>query len=145
MKAMRSQGERRVVGRLHRSAALFLAALLFWCSLALGAPITPKGVQCPTATVQTILVAKLDCCKRIVGYEVRKIKEGERGFKQCQCAEKRQSASQAQTSPRYEALPPALLTLEIPSRPLFVWTEPAYEKSVPDGSAPPALRPPTLA
>ena len=55
-------------------------------------PVTQRGIQCPTATVQQVTEVKLvkDCCGKLVPkVQVRKPKEGEPEFKQCRCAEKK--------------------------------------------------------
>ena len=70
--------------------ALF-AMLGFVLSTVLGlGPTTRAGVQCPTATVQTVTVR--DCCGRLV---TRAPRPGEKAFKQCRCAEKKSESQNA--------------------------------------------------
>jgi hypothetical protein len=55
-------------------------------------PVTQRGTQCPTAAVQQVREIKIveGCCgKKVEEIQVRKPKEGEPGFKQCRCAEKK--------------------------------------------------------
>lgn len=129
--------------------ALVLTALLVWCSVSRAATVTPRGVQCPTAAVQTVLVAKRDCCDRIVGYEVRKPKEGEKGFLQCQCAEKKaaQHGAAEAPAPRVEALFAfeSPLALALPSRLPEALASDTYVACLTVVSTPPAVRPPQAA
>lgn len=69
---------------------LTFAIVLFTC--AFNVPVTPRGVQCPTAAIQTIQVLSLKrspcgCLVKVV--EERAPREGEAGFKQCRCAERK--------------------------------------------------------
>lgn len=136
------QGTRQIL-------ALVLTALLLWCSVSRAATVTPRGVQCPTAAVQEILVAKRDCCDRIVGYEVRKPREGEKGFKQCQCAEKKvaQHGAAEVPAPRVEAMfaIAAPLALSLPSRLPEALAEDTYLERLTVVPSPPSVRPPQAA
>ncbi|GEM_PF-1499898 len=126
--------------------ALVLTALLLWCSVSRAATVTPRGVQCPTATVQSVVVAKRDCCDRIVGYEVRKPKEGEQGFLQCRCAEKKAAPHGAAEIPvpRVEALfaAEAPLALALPGRLPEVLAADTYLARLTVVPTPPFVRPP---
>lgn len=130
-----AQGTRQIL-------AVVISSLLLWCAGSRGASLTARGVQCPTAAVQTVAVAKRDCCGRLVGYEVRKPTEGEKGFKQCRCQEKRQGAVQAEASPRNESLPSAVLAFSVPPAIPAPWTEYAYLARSSAWTEPPAIRPP---
>lgn len=92
--------------------------------VAMPASVTQRGTQCPTAPVQTIVTPK--------GARAPKI--GEKGFQQCQCAEKRSMKSQTEMQGviSIEAtLPPARRTPWIPQtivqdvhcEPIFYLTE----------------------
>lgn len=55
-------------------------------------PVTKRGVQCPTAAIQTVVEVEHEknCCGELVAKTiVREPREGEVGFKQCCCAEKK--------------------------------------------------------
>lgn len=78
-----------------QSFALALSILL--CSLFSGTPTTPKGVQCPTAAVQTvsdIVNVKSKFGKLVEQTIQRKPREGESTFLQCRCAEKKAADTQ---------------------------------------------------
>jgi hypothetical protein len=80
------------VRAVHRALCL----ILFFLAAASHLTSTPMGVHCPTAKAQTVteMVQTVDCCGRPVTLQVeRKLQPGEKGFKQCRCAEKK--ASQA--------------------------------------------------
>jgi hypothetical protein len=88
---------------------MFLAATLFLWSYP-WFPHTARGVQCPTATVQTVTEVSLvrNCCGKLVAKTIqRKPREGEPGFKQCRCAEKKAADAQ-QKSEASESSRPAL-------------------------------------
>lgn len=135
------QGTRQVL-------ALVLTALLLWCSVSRAATATPRGVQCPTAAVQTVVFAKRDCCGKLVGYEARKPKEGEKGFLQCRCAEKKSvpHGSEA-SSPRVEATfaLAAPFALILPSRLPEALAEDTYLERLAVVPSPPSVRPPQAA
>lgn len=53
-------------------------------------PVTPEGVHCPTASVQTVteITYVRDCCGNLVAQSSTRAPEiGEAEFKQCRCAE----------------------------------------------------------
>lgn len=104
------------------SIVLSLALLLTNTSTFLSQ--TPRGIQCPTATVQQVTEVTYvkDCCGKLVAVtKVRKPKEGEAGFKQCRCAEKKsaekqEEAKSTETRPSVIMLPAnsASVTLRLP-------------------------------
>jgi hypothetical protein len=68
--------------------SIALASMQFGAKM----PVTQRGIQCPTAAIQEITEVKLvkNCCGKLVPQTtVRKPREGEAGFKQCRCAEKK--------------------------------------------------------
>ena len=76
---------------------LSLAVVLLTCNPSL--PVTPRGVQCPTAAVQTVVETKFvrNCCGKLVAVESERApREGEAAFKQCRCAEKKAAEKQEQ-------------------------------------------------
>lgn len=126
--------------------ALVLTALLVWGSVSRAASVTPRGVQCPTAAVQSVVVAQRDCCGRIVGYEVRKPKEGERDFLQCRCAEKRNATHSvdATSVPSFHAIPSSFPSLTIPAAPPLPRVTHFYAALWADWRSAPPTRPPVL-
>ena len=136
------QGTRQIL-------ALVMSALLLWCAVSRAATVTARGVQCPTAVVQTAVFAKRNCCGKVVGYEVRKPKEGERGFLQCRCAERKsaQHGAAEAPAPRVEALVAfeAPLALALPSRPPEALAGDTYLARLTVVPAPPFVRPPQVA
>ena len=82
--------------RHYSALGIFLAVLLIFCSPSGFSPRTPRGLQCPTAPVQTIRdVTMVKCCGKLVAKTTfRKPHEGEVGFKQCLCAERKNAEAQ---------------------------------------------------
>ena len=77
---------------LNRLIGILLSIALASMHIGVKMPVTQRGIQCPTATVQQITEAKLvkNCCGVWVSQTtLRKPREGEPGFKQCRCAEKK--------------------------------------------------------
>lgn len=75
---------------LAKTFALLLAVAIATANFGVKLPITPRGIQCPTATVQQVVevVREKNCCGELVAKTVvRKPREGEAEFKQCRCAE----------------------------------------------------------
>lgn len=74
------------------------------------APSTPRGKQCPTAAVQEVTDVKYvkTCCGKLVAVKFKRApREGEAGYKQCQCAEKKASEKDDQTkSAEHRVAPP---------------------------------------
>lgn len=109
----------RLAQRLDQASALFIAfaiALLF-CSFP---QMTPRGVQCPTAPVQHIVdtVSVLNCCGKLeIRTVVRQPKEGELGFKQCFCAERKSADAQTALPSTDSKVVP---TADLPSA---LWTQ----------------------
>ncbi len=74
-----------------------LSIVLFFTACFSRFPLTPAGIHCPTASVQTVtdVVYERNCCGKLVAKTVvRKPVAGETTFKQCQCAEKKASTSE---------------------------------------------------
>ncbi len=118
-----------------------LAMLGLMLSTVLGPLATTRsGIQCPTATVQT--VTSRDCCGHLV---TRVPHAGDKDFKQCRCQEKRQGALRRDASPQNEALPPTCFALVLPSALPCDWTPPSYRGGEADWFVPPTIRPPNLA
>lgn len=118
-----------------------LVALGLLCATFAGFAVTPRGVQCPTAPVQTVVVR--DCCGRLVA---RVPKPGERTFVQCRCAEKKTAPQKAVASgSKVELFVPAPLDFEAPSGFSPVWAVPAYAAPAADWNPAPPTRPPALA
>ena len=88
--------------------ATILSASLATVSSFAGMPCTPAGIQCPTATVQTVTVDVYDCCGHVIGHLTRAPRQGEKGFVQCRCAEKKSQKKDATFSPSLELLCQAL-------------------------------------
>lgn len=77
---------------LHRLLVLMVSVALATMNFGASAPVTPRGVQCPTAPIQQVVETKYvkNCCGELVAQTtVRKPHEGEAEFKQCRCAEKK--------------------------------------------------------
>ena len=77
---------------LHRLLVLMVSVALATMNFGANAPVTPRGIQCPTAPIQQVLETKYvkNCCGELVAQTtVRKPHEGEASFKQCRCAEKK--------------------------------------------------------
>jgi len=55
-------------------------------------PLTPKGRHCPTALVQTVTESSDS------GLTVRALRQGERDFKQCCCAEERRDQTRCEAT-----------------------------------------------
>jgi len=74
------------------------------------APSTPRGLQCPTASVQEVTVVEYvkTCCGKLVPVTVKRApREGEAGFKQCQCSEKKAADKDDQAkSAEHRVAPP---------------------------------------
>ncbi|MFI5386049.1 MAG: hypothetical protein ACHQ50_08005 [Fimbriimonadales bacterium] len=83
--------------------AALMAAWVFLFSALQFLPLTPDGVQCPTAPVQTITDAVRDCCGKLVGYSIRAPQPGDPGFVQCRCAEKKSAQHKASVSLRADS------------------------------------------
>ncbi|HTQ09712.1 MAG TPA: hypothetical protein VMI31_06535 [Fimbriimonadaceae bacterium] len=93
-------------GGAHSILLFVLALAVGLVSITSGFPLTPAGVQCPTAPIQRI-EAPVTCCGRVVGYEMRAPKPGEPGFVQCRCAEKRSPLKQGFALAKPQIFPPA--------------------------------------
>jgi hypothetical protein len=98
---------------LHRLIGIILSIALASMHLGVRMPVTQRGIQCPTATVQQITEVKLvkDCCGKLVPQStVRKPREGEPGFKQCRCAEKK-AADHGEEKTATESYKPILVAV----------------------------------
>jgi len=81
---------------LHSKLGALIALLLSVAVAMLTTPIstvvTPRGVQCPTARIQTVTEVRYvrNCCGKLVAQTIERApREGEAEFKQCRCAEKK--------------------------------------------------------
>ena|SRR5579862_4992475 len=92
-------------GFASRITLIVLAFLVGLCSATSMFPLTPDGVQCPTAPIQTIAVP-VSCCGKVIGYQQRAPKPGEPGFVQCRCAEKRSPMRHSATVPKVQVFLP---------------------------------------
>lgn len=100
-----------------RLIALVVSVALASMNLGVQAPVTQRGIQCPTAAVQTVKVTTLEksCCGKLVAKtEVRKPKEGEAGFKQCRCAERKASEHEQQKQASENSKPVSVAMLAMP-------------------------------
>lgn len=87
----------RVARGIATLRGIVLSVVLGLCSVPYVSPMTPKGVQCPTAPVQSVteVVYVKNCCGKLVPKTIqRKPREGESTFLQCRCAEKKEADSQ---------------------------------------------------
>ena len=78
---------------------LAFAVAMLTCILSM--PVTPRGVQCPTAAIQKIQVVSyehLPCGCIVKKVTERAPHEGEAGFKQCRCAERKAADKQEQSA-----------------------------------------------
>lgn len=92
-----AHGVARAISRIR---GIVLAVVFGLCSVLHLSPLTPKGVQCPTAPVQSVteVVYVKNCCGKIVPQTIqRKPREGESAFVQCRCAEKKAAETQQKT------------------------------------------------
>lgn len=74
--------------------ALLLSVALAMLTISTSTVVTPRGVQCPTAKVQKVTEVRYvrNCCGKLVAQTIERApKEGEAEFKQCRCAEKKES------------------------------------------------------
>lgn len=128
--------------------ALFLVALLAWCSSVRFVTQTPEGQHCPTAAVQTVAVPIRDCCGRLIAWSVRKPTLGEKSFLQCRCAERTTAQHEATLEGKafyVDLLPVRAFTLAMPlALPMSVAPR-AEAGPLLAVATPPALRPPCLA
>ena len=93
------------IWRYGAKAILMICSVMgFVMAAVLPMTTTTVGVQCPTAPIQTISVPIHDCCGKTVGYTQRKPQLGEKGFMQCQCAEKRTSDQKSQAPKKAELI-----------------------------------------
>lgn len=128
-----------------RILAILLTLWLFGCTAFQFHPQTAVGVQCPTATVQTVRVAVKNCCGKIVGYRDQAPKPGQREFVQCRCAEKRSAEHSALLPPKLEPFFLPELRWTTPAPPLEPLTAYEYRAAYRSLSFPPAVRPPVVA
>jgi len=125
--------------------SVVLAVWLFGCTAFQFYPRTSYGTQCPTAAVQTIVVAVKDCCGKEIGQVRRAPKPGEQAFVQCQCAEKKNAQHEASLPPKLEPFPSEVFHFDVPTRlPESLVTD-SYSARFVTLSVPPLVRPPVLA
>ena len=116
-----------------------LATLAMVCASLFGfVPATPKGVQCPTAAVQTVTVRT--CCGRLV---TRAPEPGERAFLQCRCAEKKTAAHDSTVPSKLQLYFVAGEPLQFDAPPRPAPTVPAFAATFRSVGFPPIVRPPT--
>jgi hypothetical protein len=91
-----------------------------------------------------VTVAVKNCCGKVVGYETRKPKAGEKEFVQCRCAEKRASQhNDANLGGRqFEAMPLVLIAFVTPEPLAEVRAEHPYAECMADNPAIPPDPPP---
>lgn len=88
---------RRITRAAEKLRGVVLAVVFALCSVLYVVPVTPKGIQCPTAPVQSVteVVASKDSTGKVVEQSIKRMpREGEKGFLQCRCAEKRAAEGQ---------------------------------------------------
>lgn len=132
---------------LHSGGTLVLCLLMAWTSISRMAPCTPRGVQCPTASVQWITAPVKDCCGRVIGAVARKPRPGDPQFVQCRCAEKHSQQQQAvvgQRAPSFTVLAQTAAAVETPLLPRAVVDVPAPTAGVVERSSAPLIPPPSL-
>ncbi|HWD39218.1 MAG TPA: hypothetical protein VG944_10245 [Fimbriimonas sp.] len=83
--------------RVRRGLAIVLGLIVGFYCCALGYPLTPEGVQCPTAPIQWVAVVGHTRCG-CPTVSVRKTQKGDAGFVQCTCAEKKKAKTGATLS-----------------------------------------------
>lgn len=112
--------------------------------LGLGGPFlrTPEGRHCPTAPVQRIEVASVDCCGKTT-LTTRELRLGDKGFVQCRCAEQRRADKHIVVKLEPAPIP----SIEIPVVASPRTAAPAYEWNAPSAwwSTPPPCPPPPFA
>ena len=95
-----------------RGALSVLLAACFLLYSVLPLNVTRVGLQCPTAPIQKIVVAVKDCCGKVEGLALRAPKPGEKGFLQCNCAEKKSSTQK--TAVTSKTVPILLVAQRLP-------------------------------
>ncbi|HEY3780255.1 MAG TPA: hypothetical protein VGL56_04170 [Fimbriimonadaceae bacterium] len=83
--------------------AILMTGLFALYSVFPAAAVTPSGVQCPTAPVQQVNVASINCCGKLVCTK-RAPRPGDKGFVQCRCAEKGASQQKATSQTKVQVL-----------------------------------------
>lgn len=138
---------RTLARRVERLSVWILSVALILLTSPFGTRLTPRGVQCPTAPVQQVVevVQTRDAHGHLVGMTiVRKPQEGEAGFKQCRCAEKKSAPRDTQANSAESKFVPILAFAELvridppvatpevgSKRPTFVIAEPDAPHSPP--------------
>ncbi len=123
-----------------------LATLALLCASFVGfGRAVSSSTQCPTAAVQRVTVAVRDCCDRIVGYETRAPKPGERDFVTCNCSAKKALSHKASFSAKIEFILCARDPELAPTRLATAFDRPAYLALTSSIAFPPRVRPPASA
>ena len=129
---------------------LFLATILIASTSFTWLPQTPKGVQCPTAAVQVVTAVAYvrDCCGKLVAKTFQHTpREGEPGFKQCRCAEKKAAEHQQKTDSVHSSRSTLIVAVLNPRLEFRGWAllqlEPQAHFYTPLSHALPAFAPPT--
>lgn len=136
---------KRAVQKVWQMLSVFLACWLFGCVAFQFNPRTPSGVQCPTATVQTVTVAVRDCCNRVT-YKRVVPKPGDRNFVQCRCLEKKSTGQQAAVNEtRLDPYIPEPLRFELPIPPSESRTRFVHSETLVSVENAPSDRPPAFA
>jgi hypothetical protein len=138
-----------VTGRkLRQPAFLILAALIGWTSSTQLFACTNSGIHCPTAPIQSVTVANLSCCGKVIIFTSRKPRPGEKGFVQCRCAEKRSAQQQAgigATVPHLDMMASQAFVLHLPLR-ISEPTVPSFSLNLfPEVTLVPFIPPPSFA
>lgn len=144
---MKSKAPRSISKRAGRADlfAILLACWLFVCVGLQFHPMTPDGVQCPTAPVQSVLVPIKVACGCVVGYRARAPKPGEKGFVQCRCAEKKSGHHLALSAPQIGPLVASCFGLSLPLEIVTPFQTPVAGARFGSVSTAPLARPPALA
>ena len=134
----------RCISRIIQLIAVLLCLNLAWFSASSAAFVTAAGKQCPTAAVQTIRVAVFNCCHQLVGFASRPVREGDKQFVQCRCAEKSQTQLKMTAAPRLDWWMPrdcASISADTSPRPFarLAAIQVAYKQFAPSPAIPPPL------
>lgn len=90
---------RRLTELVHQGTSWLLAYAMLLLVFPFNIPVTARGIQCPTAAIQKVSVVTLErtpCGCLVKRVTERAPREGEKGFKQCRCAEKKAAEKQDQ-------------------------------------------------
>jgi hypothetical protein len=107
--------------------------------------ITPAGVQCPTAPVQTVVVKSQRCCEKSGHVVVRAPKPGDKGFVQCRCAEKKNGQQKSALSTKFDLYASTAKPLTTPLMPPSAYAAVSGEDRYRSVKFPPLILPPASA